>query len=270
VAIALVVVTLSSDLELAHELADAADAISMAYFERGEFEHQMKPDGSPVTVADRDIEERLRSLIRERRPDDGFLGEEVGSSGPSQRRWIVDGIDGTVVFVAGYPGWATEIALEEQGQVVLGVSTSPALGRRWWAGLGDGAWVATLKRGRRDRPEPLGVSTRTSLEGARCSFIPPLDALEGDRLAVAERLIAHCTYVPPIGHGAAMVAAGDIDLCLQLAGGPWDFAALAVIVEEAGGRFSDLEGRGRLDGGGPVLFTNMSLQTAALEALTGS
>jgi histidinol-phosphatase len=258
----------TSDLELAHQLADAADAISMVYFVETGLEHETKADGSPVTAADREIELKLRSLVRARHPADGFLGEEVGGSGNSRRRWIVDGIDGTVVFVAGQRDWATQIALEEDGRVVLGVSTSPALGRRWWASLGQGAWAATLEGEKRGRPELLGVSERTSLKGARCSFIPPLEALAGDRLALARRLVRRGEYVPPVGHGAKMVAAGEIELCLQLAGGPWDYAALAVIVEEAGGRFSDLEGAWKLEGGGPALFSNDRLHRAALEELS--
>jgi histidinol-phosphatase len=189
----------------------------------------------------------------------------VGATGSGGRRWIVDGIDGTIEFVAGRRGWSTEIALEQEGEPVVGVCTSPALPLRTWAARGAGAFgrgedgVVALRR----------VSNTASLDGARVSTIAPVDLLRGEHRVLADRLLAGATYVEPVRHCAVLVAEGTVDLGLQLGGGPWDFAALAVIVEEAGGRFSDLEGRVRIDGGGPRLFSNGVLHDAALARLAG-
>ena len=113
------------------------------------------------------------------------------------------------------------------------------------------------------------MSTTASLSGAPVSLIPPVGLLEGEARVLADRLLVDCADVAPVRHCAVLVAEGAVDLGLQLGGGPWDFAALAVIVEEAGGRFSDLEGRVRIDGGGPRLFSNGVLHEAALERLAG-
>ena len=251
-----------TDLVLAQRMADVADAIAMRDFTGEPLVFTEKPDGSPVTTTDPEVEAALRAIVAEERPGDGFLGEEVGATGSGRRRWIVDGIDGTIEFVAGRRGWSTEIALEEDGRVVVGVCTSPALPLRTWASRDGGA--AGRARG---EPTPRRVSGTASLEGARVSTIAPVDILEGEALALAERLLAGCTYVEPVRHAAVLVAEGAVDLGLQLGGGPWDYAALAVIVEEAGGRFTDLAGRVRIDGGGPRLFSNGVLHDAALERL---
>ena len=253
-----------SDLALAHRMADVADGISLRDFTGEPLVFTEKPDGSPVTATDPEVEAALRAIVAEERPGDGFLGEEVGATGSGRRRWIVDGIDGTIEFVAGRRGWSTEIALEEDGEIVVGVCTSPALPLRTWAHRGGG--TAGRARG---EPAPRRVSGTASLEGARVSTIAPVDILDGEALAMAERLLAGGTYVEPARHAAVLVAEGAVDLGLQLGGGPWDYAALALIVEEAGGRFTDLAGRVRIDGGGPRLFSNGVLHDAALARLNG-
>ena len=118
------------DLAFAVQMADTADRITMRHFTGDALSHELKADGSPVSEAAREVEEALRRLVRAERPADAFLGEEVGADGTARRRWIVDGIDGTVVYVHGGTGWGTEIALEVDGRVVVGVSTSPAMQRR--------------------------------------------------------------------------------------------------------------------------------------------
>lgn len=256
---------MSDDLAFALSLADAADEVTASAFTGGAVAFETKADGSPVSDADRQVEDTLRDLVREERPDDAFLGEEVGLTGAGERRWIVDGIDGTVNFVAGRPDWATEVALEVGGVVVVGVSSSPALGRRWWAAEGKGAWVIELDGG---GPQRLQVSARSSLEGTRFTCIPPLEVLDQDARRLTDHLEAVAHYIPPIGHGASMVAAGEAEACVQPWGGPWDFAAWSVIVEEAGGRFSDSANEAHLDGGGPVFFTNGELHTHVLDATT--
>jgi histidinol-phosphatase len=256
------------DLDLAMRLADTADIIGLRHFTGAALEHETKPDGTPVTDADREIERTLRDLVAEARPGDGFLGEEVGASGTGDRRWIVDGIDGTVLFVAGLSGWATQIALEVGGQVVVGVSTSVTIGRRWWAHRDGGAWRAFVSEGHLGAPETMAVSDRGSLVGGRVTAIPPLDALDAERSVAVERLVAESAYVPPHEHGAVLVADGRAEVCFQAGGGPWDFAALAVIVEEAGGQFSNLAGQWTIDDGGPVVFSNRRVHDETLAALS--
>jgi histidinol-phosphatase len=261
---------LHGDLALALRLADAADELTMAAFTGEAVPHEIKPDGTPVSAVDLAVERRIAEILAAERPADGLLGEEVGQSGPAGRRWIVDGIDGTVLFVAGRPGWGTEIALEVDGEVVVGVCTvpagTPAGWRRWWAARGSGAWRGGDGTG--PRGEPVRVSGTAALAGARHTALPPVAVLTAERRALVERLgAAGSAYVDPYEHGALMVADGRVDVCLQAGGGPWDFAALAVIVAEAGGRFGDLAGRHDIYGGGPVLFTNGHLHDAATGAL---
>jgi histidinol-phosphatase len=256
------------DLEFALRLAAEADRISARHFTGEQVAFDTKSDGSPVSVADCEVETRLKALVSAEWPDHGFLGEEVGQSGSTMRRWIVDGIDGTVNFVRGRPIWGTEIALEVDGVVVVGVSSSPALKRRWWARRGGGAWCAPLtSEGAVGPAERLGVSAHAAIAGSRCSFMPPLEMLGDPWLALADRLPADCSYVPPHEHAALMVCDGTIDMCVQPTGGPWDFAALAVIVEEADGSFSDLHGDWNIYGGGPVVYSNSCFHEAVIARL---
>lgn len=255
---------LADDLALALRLADAADAITAPAFTGAAVAHELKADGSPVSVTDVAVERRISEIVATERPADGVLGEEVGESGPAGRRWILDGIDGTVLFVAGVPGWATQIALEVDGEPVIGVTASGGDGRRWWAARGEGAWHAAAGAA----PVRVTVSERDGLADGRYSSIPPLDALAPRRRALVDGLGPDATYVPPAEHGALYVADGRVDACVQLGGGPWDFAALAVIVEEAGGRFSDLRGHHDIYGGGPAVFTNGRVHDEVLAALT--
>ncbi|HZM30352.1 MAG TPA: inositol monophosphatase family protein [Acidimicrobiales bacterium] len=261
---------LDDDLALALRLADAADELTMAAFTGAAVAHEIKPDGSPVSSADLAVERRIAEILATERPADGLLGEEVGESGPADRRWIVDGIDGTVLFVVGRTGWGTQVALEVDGEPVVGVTTvptgTPAGWRRWWAARGAGAW----RRGDATGPEGerIRVSATATLAGGRHTAIPPIEALDGERRAAVERLAAAgSAYVDPHEHGALMVADGRADVCVQAGGGPWDFAALAVLVTEAGGRFGDLAGRPGIYGGGPVLFSNGHVHDAATGAL---
>ncbi|HLM63454.1 MAG TPA: inositol monophosphatase family protein [Acidimicrobiales bacterium] len=264
-----------SDLVLALLLADAADAVSMRHFTGRPVAAETKSDGSPVTETDRAVERRVAEILASERPGDGILGEEIGASGPTGRRWIVDGIDGTVLFVRGQRAWATEIALEVDGELAVGVSTSPAVGARWWASRGGGAWRTGPVPGVTPRdvagaPRRLHVSDGVGDgdgRGPRVTVIPPLAALRGDERDLGERLAGAGRYVQPVVHGALLVTEGVADACLQPSGGSWDFAAIALIVEEAGGRFSDLAGRHDVHGGGPVLYSNGRVHDAVLAAL---
>lgn len=255
------------DLMLGLLLAEEADAVSMRHFVPGRTSpFESKGDGSPVTAADREVEERIRHILAAERPGDALLGEEVGQVGESHRRWIVDGIDGTVVFVDGRPGWATEIALEGDGRLLLGVSSGPADGMRWWAARGAGAWASNADGAHRR----LHVSAAASLAGSRFSFLPPLEALGPSFAGLGEALAGDMTHAHPAVHGAVAVAEGAVEVCVQPVGGPWDFAALAVIVEEAGGRFSHLDGSSDIYAGGPCLYSNGRVHDEVLDRLRRS
>lgn len=233
------------DLVLALTLADAADRVTLAWWSSHGVTSTAKADGSPVTPADVDAEQAVLEGVREARPGDGFLGEEVGSRpGTTGRRWIVDGIDGTRAFVAGEPLWGTLIALEEHGVIVLGVASSPAQDRRWWARRGDGAFTGSCSAtsiGTRIR-----VSLRRGLRGDRVVTKPDFDRLAAERRAIIERVAGGRPTDRHWSH-QMMVAEGLLEACIWFAGDTWDHAAPSLIVEEAGGRFSDHAGGGRLD-----------------------
>ena len=228
---------MSADLELALRLADAADAISLAYFRTGELAVEQKADHTPVTAADRAVELALRRLLAEARPDDGVLGEEHGSTGNHRRRWILDPIDGTRNFTRGIPVWGSLIALEESGNARLGVASAPALGRRWWAERRVGAFADG---------EPIRVSAVARVEDAVLSL-----ALDRELPAIAGAAWHARGFGDFWPH--MLVAEGSVDGVVDNVGiKEWDMAAVQVIVEEAGGRFSDFAGQARLDGGSCV------------------
>ena len=223
---------MSPDLSLALQLADAADAISLVRFRTG-LAVETKPDLTPVTEADRAVEAELRRLLADARPNDAILGEEKGTTGGGARRWILDPIDGTRNYARGIPVWATLVALEESGVVRLGVVSAPALGRRWCAERGRGA----LADG-----DPIGVSAVATVEEA------VLSVSFGNELPDLARRAWH---VRGLGDFWAhmLVAEGAVDGAVDAAGvSEWDLAAVQVIVEEAGGRFSDFSGESRIDG----------------------
>jgi histidinol-phosphatase len=225
------------DLVLALELADAADALSLAGF-RTEVVVEQKPDLTPVTEFDRAVETMLRRRLAESRPEDVILGEEQGGSRANgTRRWIVDPIDGTRNFARGIPVWATLLALEEDGRVRLGVVSAPALGKRWWAERGQGAFASS---------ERIHVSAVERVEDAVLSF-----ALDRQLPEIAQR----AWHVRGFGDFWAhmLVAEGAVDAAVDAVGvAEWDLAAVQVIVEEAGGRFSDFSGSARLDAGSAI------------------
>jgi histidinol-phosphatase len=240
-------------MQLALDMADLADSITSEHFAATDIAVETKADGTPVTVVDREVEEALRDLVNRYRPMDGFLGEEVGSSAGRSRRWIADGIDGTHNFVKHLPQWGTLIGLEENGEVTVGVASAPAARQRWWASRGGGAWTGPCGNETRSAPTRLRVSQVESMADAKVVVMPPaeLAALRtGWRARVAERIEAttvRSTESPVNGHVPLLVAEGRLDASVHLWGGPWDHAALVVIVREAGGFFSDLWGGNRLD-----------------------
>jgi histidinol-phosphatase len=237
------------DLELALRLADAADAISLRSFRTG-VAVETKADLTPVTEADRVVEAELRRLLASERPGEAVLGEEEGTSAGT-RRWILDPIDGTRNYTRGIPVWATLVALEEAGDVRLGVVSAPALRRRWWAERGDGAFADG---------ERIGVSTVARVEDAVLSLAYD-DALP--------TIAGRAWHVRGLGDFWAhmLVAEGAVDAAVDAVGvREWDLAAVQVIVEEAGGRFSDFAGEPRLDSE-TALSSNGLLHAEVLAAL---
>jgi histidinol-phosphatase len=239
------------DLELALRLADAADAISLARFRSRDLLVRTKPDATPVTEADTEVEHELRAMLGVERRRDAVLGEEQGATGSGRRRWIVDPIDGTRNYSRGIPVWATLIALEQDGRVVLGVVSAPALHRRWWAERGGGAHAGG---------DQVHVSAVRRPEDAVLSF-----ALEQPLPGLAARAWHARAYGDFWSH--MLVAEGAIDGAIDAIGvSVWDLAAVQVIVEEAGGTFTDFAGGHRIDGGSAI-SSNGQLHEALLEAV---
>jgi histidinol-phosphatase len=251
---------LAADLTLAHRLADAARDVSMARF-RGQFAQRIKNDGSIVTEVDEAVEDAIRAIVNRDRPQDAFLGEERGETGEGARRWIVDAIDGTASFAAGTTDWGTLIALEIDGRVAVGVCEMSPLGKRYWASRGGGAHVS-----RDGAPAArLSVSGQAELESARCFVPPSLWVRTADAVAMSGAISAATKRYERLEHPALEIAAGDADLCVFFMAGPWDLAAPSIVVEEAGGLFTDLCGGTTLTGG--AVFSNGRLHDAALSVL---
>ncbi|MDX6224494.1 MAG: histidinol-phosphatase [Frankiales bacterium] len=256
-------VSFADDLELALSLADLADQITRDRFRALDLRVETKPDLTPVSDADTAVEAALRSALAEHRAADSVLGEELGGTSTADgRQWIIDPIDGTKNFVRGQPVWATLIALRVDGVGVVGVVSAPALNRRWWAARGEGAWVAEGG----ERPRRLAVSAVGSLSDAYLSY----SSLSGWGVA-RERLLALTETVwrtRAFGDfwSYCLVAEGAVDLAAEPEVSLWDLAALEVVVTEAGGRFTGLNGvQGA--GHGNALASNGLLHDAALAAL---
>jgi histidinol-phosphatase len=230
---------MNADLELALELTGIAAEIALPRFRDRDFTVTIKPDGSPVTDVDQAVERALRERIAQRRPHHAVLGEEYGASGESEWCWYLDPIDGTSRFVDGNPNWMTFVALGRGTEITLGAVGVPGRSELWWAARGEGAF--------RDGDE-LAVSTTAQLGDAIVNddWRGTLEnGIPGRPLtAVAERARG---VRPREGHGFLAVAAGLADVALSGGGYAWDYAAPKLIVEEAGGRFSDLAGRSRID-----------------------
>lgn len=239
----------NDDLRLAHMLADNADSLSMDRFGAVDLRVETKPDMTYVTESDQAVEAAIRRTLKSARSRDQVLGEEEGSSSPRTgedgtetvgRRWIIDPIDGTSNFVRGVPVWATLIALEDDGKIVAGCVSAPALGRRWWATVGDGAFTGrSMASARR-----IGVSRVSSLGNASMSYA----SLGGwDQLGKADAfaaLLRRCWRTRAYGDfwSYMLLAEGTVDIAAEPELKVWDMAALDIIVREAGGRFTSLAG----------------------------
>ncbi|MEJ2885336.1 histidinol-phosphatase [Actinomycetospora aeridis] len=254
----------SDDLDLALSLADAADAVTLPRFRAVDLRIDRKPDRTPVTDADTACEDRLREVLASERPDDAVLGEERGGSLGDGRVWVIDPIDGTKNFSRGVPVWATLVALVEGGRPVVGVVSAPALGRRWWAAAGLGAHTSDPARGVGDGT--LGVSGIGALEDAYASTTD-LDHWRTlgrqDQWLALTRACWESRAFGDFWHHC-LVAEGVLDVAVEPEANTWDLAAAQILVEEAGGRLTDLTGAARPDGG-DSLTTNGRLHDAALE-----
>ena len=250
------------DLALALELADVADSITLPRFRHPGIPVETKPDLTPVTFVDREVERVLRDRIVVDRPGQAVMGEEFGvSEGSGSARWIIDPIDGTKNYIRGIPIYATLIALERDGELALGVASAPALRRRWWAVRGQGAFADGQR---------ISVSTVGGLEEAQLCY----DSVPGfERHGLGQaflRLARRCWRNRGLGDfwQHMLVAEGAADIAVEPEVSLWDLAAAKVIVEEAGGRFTDLGGVSRADGGSAV-STNGLLHQEVLGLLRG-
>ncbi|GGM66189.1 histidinol-phosphatase [Longimycelium tulufanense] len=256
--------TLVEDLEVALRLADAADAHTLARFRALDLDVTRKPDRTPVTDADLAVEDAARVMLATERPGDAVVGEERGGEAGQGRAWVLDPIDGTKNFLRGVPAWATLIALVDGGRPVLGVISAPALGRRWWAARGRGAWTRDPDGAQRQ----VHVSSVSDLVDAYLSTTHLGTWREYHSreayLALADACWENRAFGDFWQH--CLVAEGAIDLAAEPIVNPWDVAAVQVLIEEAGGRFTDLSGEARYDGG-TALSSNGRLHEDALALL---
>ena len=256
--------TVADDLTLALTLADQADTLTMARFGALDLHVETKPDLTPVTDADRGAEESLRATLADARPGDSVFGEEFGGTTVlSGRQWVIDPIDGTKNFVRGVPVWCTLIALLEDGAPVVGVVSAPALARRWWAGAGQGAYGSFGGATRK-----LAVSGVSDLSAASLSYSDLTTGWEGRRDRFVE-LTDEVWRVRAYGDfwSYCMVAEGAVDIACEPEVKLWDIAPLDILIREAGGTFTSIDGA---DGphGGSALATNGLLHAEVLKRLS--
>jgi histidinol-phosphatase len=269
----------SAELAFALTLAERADAISLSRYQALDLEITTKPDNSPVTDADKAVERAIIDAIAAQYPSDGVVGEEFGTSGSrgsKDRYWVIDPIDGTKNFLRGVPTWATLIALVENEQVVTSVVSSPALYRRWYATAGGGAFVSEgVINGDGAAGASNNVVTR-QLSVSKVSDIKDASIAYSDfqgwgaRRANFEKLLDGAWRTRGLGDfwSHMLVAEGAVDVAIEPSLALWDMAALDLIVREAGGRFTSLEG---VDGpfGPNAISSNGALHSAIVTALNG-
>jgi histidinol-phosphatase len=258
-----------ADLELALKLADIADGISLERFYSQDLVVETKPDATPVTDADRSVEAALKEVLKAERPEDSLIGEEYGSTGDNlhgkgSRTWIIDPIDGTANFMRGVPVWATLIALAVDGKPVVGVVSAPAMGRRWWAAPGVGAHTKHID----GRTAELQVSKISDLEHASLSYnslklwdeIGMLDSL----MQLTRKVWRTRAYGDFWAY--MLLAEGALEITSEHNLAIYDIAALVPIVEQAGGRITDLNGE-LTASSSSVLATNSVLHSTVSELL---
>jgi histidinol-phosphatase len=255
------------DLRFAHVLADAADDITTRRFRALDLRVETKPDLTPVSDADRATEDSIRNLLRRSRPRDAVLGEESGRTGNAPRCWVIDPIDGTKNYIRGVPVWATLIGLMDGDEVVAGVVSAPALSKRWWAASGGGAWTGR-SLAKASRCQVSGVA---KLSDASLSFSGLGGWAQAGRFDEFMSLTKSVWRTRAFGDfwSHMLVAEGAVDISAEPEVSLWDIAALQAIVQEAGGRFTDLSGVAS-PSNGSVVCTNGLLHDEVLAALTSS
>ena len=228
------------DLALALELADIADEISLARFRALDLHVENKPDRSPVTDADRSVELALKKLLAEKAPNDALIGEEFGNTGAASRTWIIDPIDGTANYLRGVPVWATLIALAIDGKPVVSVVSAPAMGRRWWAAPETGAFTSDIDGTIRN----LKVSAISDLEHASLSYNNLQMWDQAGMLPQLTQLSRKIWRTRAYGDfwSYMLLAEGAVDIVAEHDLKIYDIAALVPIVEQAGGKFTALDG----------------------------
>jgi histidinol-phosphatase len=260
-----------TDLDLALDLADLADSISLPRFGAADLQVTAKPDLTPVSDADLAVETAIRERIARDRPADTVVGEEFGDGGGAGRRWIVDPIDGTKNFVRGVPVWATLIALFDpdvnSDDPVVGVVSAPALARRWWAAVGVGGFTRFA-----DGPaRPLRVSGVGRLADASISYSEPGEWAAAGRAEPFRELLEACWRTRAYGDfwSYMLVAEGAVDIAAEPDLNLWDVAALVPIVTEAGGRFTAIDGQPSGGRASSALATNGLLHPEVVTRLKG-
>ena len=257
--------TAIADQDLALKLADAADEISLARFRALDLRVEAKPDASPVTDADRSVEERLRAILERHRPEDAIIGEEFANQGEASRTWIIDPIDGTSNYLRGIPIWASLIALRVDDEITTSVVSAPALGRRWWAQRGNGAFTKDID----GRIRLIETSKVSDLAASSISYnslqlwdqVGKLDKLVAlSRQVWRTRAFGDFLSYMYLAEGALeMVSEHDLKI--------YDIAALVPIVEEAGGTFTAIDGPLTADSSS-VLATNTLMHDEFMRALS--
>jgi histidinol-phosphatase len=255
--------TVRDDMALALRMAEQADALTMDRFGALDLRVETKPDLTPVTDADQGVESMIRDALSNERRDDVVLGEEFGGTAVfAGRQWVVDPIDGTKNFVRGVPVWATLIALLDDGVPVVGVISAPALHRRWWAGRGEGAFTSFGGQTRR-----ISVSGVDDIASASLTYSDLTTGWDGLRSRFLE-LTDEVWRVRGYGDfwSYCLVAEGAVDVAVEPEVKLWDLAALDILVREAGGTFTSLDGQTGPHGGSAVA-TNGLLHDAVLSKL---
>lgn len=260
----------SAELAFVLTLADRADAISLSRYHALDLEITTKPDNTPVTDADKAVERAIIDAIATQYPTDGVVGEEFGSTGGKDRYWIIDPIDGTKNFLRGVPTWATLIALVENEKVVVSVVSSPALYRRWYATDGGGAFVVegVIAGASKSQARQIAVSKVSAISDASIAYSDFQGW--GARRSAFEKLLDSAWRSRGMGDfwSHMLVAEGAVDVAIEPSLALWDMAALDLIVREAGGRFSSLDG---VDGpfGPNAISSNGVIHELILEAING-
>ena len=268
-----------SDLELIRKIGRAADVVSMARFLSLDLVIETKPDATPVTDADKATEKCIREILEAERPEDGILGEEFGADISGKKRyWVIDPIDGTKSFLRGLPVWSTLIALvevtgdstNEKHEVVVGLVSSPALARTWFATKGGGAFTTfdSDTNPHKGAPRKISVSKVSEIKDAHLGYSDFVGF--GERLAGFQDIFNDAWRTRAVGDfwSHMLVAEGVMDIAIEPSLALWDMAPLDIILREAGGTFSDLAG---VDGpfGKSGMATNGLLKDAVLKRLNG-